>query len=268
MLQLLRHLSPEDQRELIALLAPARRADLLSGAELFDELLDVLRKTLQVPDDADLPMYLRRRLVDVSGWFGIDENTSIRTDLELARAISEFAFRGADEMQTSDELRAHFETFFRTKRKDERDAFLSSVARLQSVRDAGEVAEVEQVKGGQAVADALLSGLSSASARPSRRARTRARASAQLTSQSPKVAAALSGATAAGMTPAAAGMTLALPLSAVAGGLYMARLGLKQNKLQRIDENATRGSRARNSKLVQNVVALSAFLVASADARY
>jgi hypothetical protein len=59
---------------------------------------------------------------------------------------------------------------------------------------------------------------------------------------------------------------LAVPLAALAGGLYMAgRLKRDLVKTAAAEAEKTRANRARRSRLVQNVVALSVFVVAVAD---
>lgn len=267
MIAVIRALPAAEQRDLIALLDPARRLDSVPDDDLFPTLLVVLRRAFQAPEDADLPLYLRRRLVEVVGdSFQFIDDTSTRTDIELATALVEFALVASAEIEESEDLRRQFETFFRTKRREERDKMIDQVARLAQLMRGAKPRAVEpdddQLKGGAAVADALLSGLSAASTRPKR---TPKAASAR-TDSAPRLAAVMSGSAAAGLSAAAVGSTMALPLSVVAGGVYMAGLGMRKRKLQRVssapDEKATRERRARRSRLVQNVVTLSAFVVA------
>ena len=248
------------QRQLIRLLDREYELDNLADEDLLDHLVVVLRRSLDVPDGEDLPQYLRRRLVDVARHhFQLVDDTDTVSDLELAQLLVDFALDAAARLQDDDAIRSDFETFMRTKSRTERDKWLTQSNRLAEVM-AEASGKASETHGAGAPTDqenitsALLSDLSTLSVRQPKTTPTPRTAN-------PRLAALAAGsALSAAFAPA-----VAVPLGVVAGGVYMAGRG--KNTLARLDntsdDKAARAKRARRSKLVQSVVALSAFIVTS-----
>lgn len=269
MIAAIKSLDRDQQRQLIRLLEP--RVDLTDVADdaVLDELVQVLRETLQVPPKDDLPEYLRRRLIDVAKrHFQLDENFDIVTDMELARDLVDFAFEAAAQLARDDERRAEFETFLRTKDRRERTRWLVESQRFASLVRDGTFDETaarrrarELYEGGEAhreTARAILRDLRAVGGQSTATKRRAGASAAEATS----VSAALAGAGMAALAPAAA-----VPLAAVAGGVFMS--GRRKRDLVKAAEEdvpKTRAQRARNSRLVQSVVSLCAFLIINAPA--
>lgn len=267
MIAAIKSLDRDQQRQLIRLLEP--RVDLtdIPDDALLDELVQVLRETLQVPPKDDLPEYLRRRLIDVAKrHFQLDENFDTVTDMELARALVDFAFEAAAQLDEDDERRAEFEIFLRTKDRRERTRWLVESQRFASlVRDgtfdetAARRRALELYEGGEAhreTARAILRDLRVVD-EPSTATRRRAGISA---AGRTSISAALAGAGMAALAPAAA-----VPLAAVTGSVFMS--GRRKRDLVRGAEEdvpKARAQRARSSRLVQGVVSLCTFLIVNA----
>jgi len=247
MIAAIKTLSPVQQRRLITLLEP--RVDLLGIADeaALAELVPILRATLQVPRKDDLPEYMRRRLVDVARrHFELGENFDTTTDLRLAKLIVDFAFRAVAQLTDDDERRADFETFLRTKDRRERTRWLmesehfATTMRNESLDfEAARERAHELYEGANAhreTAAAILRhlGATDRSSVPGWREIVMPAA-----------------------TQASAGA-----IAALTGSLYMA--GRRKQELVKAptaDDAKGRAQRARNSKLVQGVVCLSAFLL-------
>ena len=268
MIKTIRDLSPAQKRQLLRLLVPGTEIDELTDDELLPELVAALRRALEVPERDDLPDYLRRRLVEVvSRHFELVDDTDTLTDLELAHVLIDFALEAAQLLATSAEHREEFETFLRTKSRQERLEWLTSSRRFAAgMTDvafdrpaARRRAEglIQERHAHTETAKALLDDLGTVALKGTA-AKTAAAAAAGSGLSAPLTASS----TAALML----GPALAGPLGALAGGLFMA--GRRKHELIKTSETEaekTRTQRARRSKLVQTVVSLCAFLVAAAD---
>jgi hypothetical protein len=273
MIEALRQLDAARQRQLIRLLEPRAELDDVGDAELWGELLRTLRHVLEVPDKDDLPEYMRRRLVDVTRrqFRLLDGHESdALSDIELAQLLVDFVLDAAATLAEDDERRLEFETFLRTKDRTDRtrwlvqsDRFAALMAdrafdRVAAQRRADELLQEERAH--QKTAKAIVADLAAATQTKRKRRRTEGAAAgaAAGSALSHFVAATAVGGVA--VAPA-----VAVPLAAVAGGLYMSGRG--QRELVKVaEEEAPRAkaNRARRSRLVQSVVALSAFMVGNA----
>jgi hypothetical protein len=186
--------------------------------------------------------------------------------MELAHALVDFAFEAAARVAEDEERRAEFETFLRTKDRRERTRWLVESERFASLVRDGTFDEAaarrragELYEGGEAhraTARAILRDLRTVSEQSAATKKSREASAAAATS----ISAALTGAGMAALGPAAA-----VPLAAVAGSLFMA--GRRKRDLVKAAEEdvaKTRAQRARNSRLVQSVISLCAFLVINA----
>lgn len=271
MIEFIRDLEPDQQRELIGLLDPLCPVQGLGDTELQESLIGVLRGSLDVPENGDLPEYLRRRLVEVSlGHFELFETADRLTDFELAEALADFALSAAAQLPTNADLRADFDTFTRTKSRREQERWRDDIKRANDLLEASRVGRSAKSKSDQErnrIATAVLADLSSIALR------TQQPASSKRPPSKAAVASGMAGGAAAGSAfaaltgataTAAMGSVVALPLGAIAGGLYMAGRGRKSLERVATDDRLHRTRRARRSKLVQNVVVISVYLVASA----
>jgi hypothetical protein len=293
----IRELPAWQQRQLIKLLHAVMQSpvdlDEVDDEQLQPLLVATLRRALEVPDkdDADLPEYLRRRLVDlVRRQFELIADADMLTDMELARVLVDFTLESAEQLRQwgrDDDRRKDFETFLRTKSRDERLAWLKASQRFSALIQDEPFEPVTTKKrtillldenmAAQEITKMLLADLdrgrwarwkstetdasSTVSERGSRSAEDVKDADDAASAAAAGAAARVAAGVAAGS--ALVGPALGLPLGAVAGGLFMA--GLRRRELVRAsDTENIRKLRARRSKLVQSVVALSAFMVANA----
>jgi hypothetical protein len=264
MITTIKALDLDQQRRLIRLLDSRVDLSATSNDEVFDELIAVLRDVLQVPADGDVPQYLRRRLVEVTmNHFQLRDSLDSYSDIDVALVLADFALEAARQLAENEERREEFELFLRTKDKRERTRWLVESERFASLMTDGTFDEAaarrrarEVNQGSEAhrvTANTMLRHLAVGSAAEG-------------------AAAAASGATGAFAATAATAAIVAtagaaaLPLGAVAGALFLAGRR-KRNLLRGIEQDAvkTRARRARNSRLVQSVVALSVFVVASTE---
>jgi hypothetical protein len=273
MIAALRQLSASQARQLIKLLEPASDLEDVGDDELHTELFAALRRVLDASDGEDIPTLLRRRLVEVAGrHFELADDFDSSTDMEVAYLLVDFVLEAANRIGADDERREEFETFLRTKERGDRLRWLMSSQRFAAaLRDetfdrkaaqqrADEV--LAQPSAHRGTAEAILHDVAIISA-------VGTPIAALESKHSPSgLAARLGGGTlAAGGAGIAVGAAV-LPLSAIAGGLYMA--GRRRRELveeQAANERAAvkaRALRARRSKLVQATVLLSAYLVANA----
>jgi hypothetical protein len=251
----LRSLGPSELRQLLSLLDPASLSPDERDGDLLDLLRRVLRRVLEVPVDSDLGEYIRRRLGEtVRDHFQMTAATDLRTDLELADDLVTFVLDAATRLADDDESRRDFETFLRTKDRTERirwlvtskeSAALATAKAWDSVssREAAERLQ-ERPAAHRLTAKAILDDLAAV-------ASTRQGAG--------------------GVVVGAAGVSAvtALPLGALAGGLFMAGRTVKNvrdsataREASREVQAAERKQRARRSTLVQAVVILSAVALA------
>lgn len=259
MISLIRELDASQLRQLIKLLDPRADLDELAEPELLGELVRVLRSALEVPEKDDLPDFLRRRLVEVaSRQFGLCDRPDLTTDLELAELLADYVLEAAAELGRDNDQRQEFEVFLRTKSRRERLDWLVASRRAAALvgsegfdRNAARAhaEEIQEESGSahRATAAAILDDLGSLTKRPSR-------------SGPPSKSSTV-------MTAAAAGATagsLAMPLAAVAGGLFMSgRSKRGAAEVAESEAKRSRANRARRSRMVQSVVILSVYLVAS-----
>jgi len=268
-------------RQLIRVLDPRFSLDEVSDEELAAELIDVLKRELDARKGEDLGQLIRRRLVEVTvGEFGLVETADLRSDLELATLLADFVLEEAGDA----EGRAEFETFLRTKPRKERLDWLMASQRARALasdqafdraqaRQKAESLQAGDTSGHEATATAILADLDEL-VKPKTGARKAAAEAAAAASAGGGALAAGGGHLAGTTSGAALGATglagagaVAMPLAALAGGLYMAgksRRQLTESAMK--DAVKTRANRARRSRIVQNVVALSVFAVASAAA--
>lgn len=265
MIDVLRNLTAPQQHELLGLLGAGDKPlpdDQDARARV---VFDAIKKAFK-GERQDAGVLIRQRLVEVSDDFRAVPDTDVCTDLELARAIFEFALKASEEIPDNEDLRAQYERFFRTRSQEESRELRESLARLTEVTgDQMPDGEAYEMRGSALVADELLSHLSDAVKRPPRKRRSQREPGAE----APRVAAALARSEATGLGPAKAGSSFAAPLSAVGGAVFMAGIGRFGHELGRVagsDDRKTRQLRARRSRLVQNVVAFSTFVVAVCDA--
>jgi hypothetical protein len=259
---LIRDLPAPQQRQLIKLLDPRADLDDLDDQGVVDELVRTLRRSLEVPAKDDLPEYLRRRLVDVvRRHFELADDVDTRTDLELAQMLVDFALDAAHQLASDRERREEFETFLRTKSRRERLDWLVASERASAL--------VTNTPFDRSTARTRAESLSDESGAHRETARVILADLSTLTSRSPGRRSdpgrgRLAAGAAAGAGVAALGPAVALPLGALAGGLFMAGRG-KRALVKVAEEEAekTRAQRARRSRLVQTVVTLSAFVVAN-----
>jgi hypothetical protein len=273
MIKALRELDTPRQRQLIRLLEPRAELEDIDDADVLSELLRTLRRVLEVPEKDDLPEYLRRRLVEVTRrqfrLLGGHESDAF-SDMELAQLLVDFVLDAAATLAEDDERRLEFETFLRTKDRTDRTRWLVHSDRLAALtadrafdraaaeRRAEELLQEQSAH--QKTAKAIVADLAAVTRTKSKRRR------AQREVQGVAVGSALSQVVAAtAVGGVAVAPAVAIPLAAVAGGLYMSGRG--QRELIKVaEEEAPRAkaNRARRSRLVQSVVALSAFMVANA----
>jgi hypothetical protein len=263
MIAAIKSLDSEQQRQLARMLEPRVNLSEVPDDGVLEELIDVLREKLQVPEKDDLPEYLRRRLIDVAKrHFRLGESFDTLSDMELAEMLVDFSFDAVAQLADDDERRREFVTFLRTKDRRERTRWLVESERLASLVRDGTFDEAaarrrarELHEGGEAhraTARAILGDLQAVEKHTGAYKRRHAAAgsiSAAVTS------------TQTGTVAAAA----AVPLSAIAGSLFMA--GRQKHDLVRASEKEApkaRAQRARNSRVVQSVIALSAFLTLNA----
>jgi hypothetical protein len=251
MILAVRNLAPVEQRQLLSLLDPmALQAD-VAPDDAVEEIRRVLRRSLEVPVDGDLGEYVRRRLVEtVVNHFQLSVSTDMLTELELADRLISFVLDAATRLADDAESRRDFETFIRTKDRGERIRWLVGSQEL-AARATAEAwdhsssradAELLQEKPSayRLTAKAILDDLATVASTPH------------------GIAGIAAGA-------AGAGAAAALPLGALAGGLFMAGRTIKTARgsavpPRAVAEDATdRKQRARRSTLVQTVVILSAF---------
>ena len=258
-IQIIRQLSPQGQRQLIKLLDPRMDLDETGDDELLGKLVLVLRRVLEVPAKDDLPEYLRRRLADiVRHQFELMEDVDTLTDMELAHVLVDFTLEAAERLAEDDEGSEEFATFLRTKDRTDRTRWLVESQRVASLVTSGSFDRVaaerraDELYAEQSAhsktAKAIIGDLGAAAATASAAA-----------SRSGRLAAVVS----ASATGSALAPAVAVPLGALAGGLFMA--GRRRQDLVRVageEAKKTRAQRARRSRQVQSMVGLCAFLVA------
>lgn len=252
MYDLIRQLDLSQQRQLLRLLDATAELDELADEEILAELRQTLRAVLQVPADGDLREYMRRRLVEVARKdFGLGLDFDELSDLELAEELVEFALEAAAKLSKSKQDREQFARFLKTKDVRERHKWLVASQRLAAFLDEGTFnraaasAHAEELNRGgdafRATAKELVGDLGRATL--------------------------ASSATRAALSRAGAASALALPLGAVAGGLFMAGTTKKQLSEEIGKEAAKeRARRARRSKMVQKLMSMCAFLVIAEQA--
>ncbi len=273
MIAALRQLSALQLRQLIKLLEPANDLEEVEEHELLTELFDTLRRVLDATDGEDIPSLLRRRLVEVAGrHFELADDFDSSTDMEVAYLLVDFVLEAAQHIEADDAQREEFETFLRTKERSDRLRWLMSSQRFAAALNdetfdrraaqqrADEVLAEPSAHRGTATAIlhdlAIISAVGNATKTAVERKYSPSGLAARLGS----------GTVASGAAGVAVGAAV-LPLSAIAGGLYMA--GRRKRALIRdaaANEQAAvraRALRARRSKLVQATVLLSAYLVAN-----
>ena len=193
--------------------------------------------------------------------FQLIDNTDTVTDLELARLLVDFGFDAVELLSEDEDVRLDFATFMRTKSRPDREAWLAQSRRLPELMaeasgrtDASAELDRDPETQGN-ITEALLSDLSSLAVRtPTNKRQPHARSARW-------AALAVGSAASAAFAPA-----VAVPLGVVAGGVYMAGRGTRKVAPLAQEHASSREKRARRSKLVQNVVVLSAFVVAAAPA--
>lgn len=248
MYDLIQQLGVTEQRQLLRLLDPTAELDELADDEIPAELRKTLREVLQVPEEGDLREYLRRRLVEVANKdFGLGKSFDDASDLELAEQLVEFALDAAAKLSKSKKDREQFSTFLKTKDARERHRWLVASKRLGALLDEG---VFDRAARERAAEHANEVGRSPDAFRATAKEMVDDLGRATLASAATRRALA-------GAPPA-----LALPLSAVAGGLFMA--GASKARLSKdIGKEAAkeRARRARRSKMVQKLMGLCAFMV-------
>lgn len=241
-------LEREDHVQLIQLLEPSADLARVTDEDLKADLVVTLRRTLEVPENSDLPEVLRRRLIEVAVKdFAVADNLDTASDIEVAERIIRFLLDAAFQLANDDERRKDFEKFLRTKSAGERSNWLK-----QSSNFAAEFTGDILIRR-EARERALI-----AQGGTEPHIRTATMLLDQLGVEDPnkrwvKFA-----------SDVAPGS-----LGALAGGLFMA--GRRTKDLMRDPEEEdgkehekARARRARRSKLVQNVVMICAFVVARA----
>ena len=205
----------------------------LSGDELWSRVAKVIKTDgLNEKESIDLGLALRKRLIEVADErfkiLGPGESDTM-TDLEIAAAITDFVLDARELIRVDEDLEAEVNTFFRTRPKGEKDLVMNAAIQTRKeLQDAGEQRHSADD--------------------PAKRTRPR--------STSVQVAA---GTAAVAALSAAAG-----PLGLLGGSLFMAGVTAKKGKIARSKDNVEpRGNRARHSRLIQNVIRLSATAVAS-----
>ena len=262
MIQIIRQLSSHEQRQLIKLLDPRIDLDETGDGEVLGKLVLVLRRVLEVPAKDDLPEYLRRRLADiVRHQFELMDEVDTLTDMELAHVLVDFTLEAAERLAEDDERSDEFATFLRTKDRTDRTRWLVESQRVASLVTSGSFDRVaaerraDELYAEQSAhsktAKAIIGDLGAAAA-------TASAASAAASSSGRLAAVVSASATGSALAPA-----VAVPLGALAGGLFMA--GRRRKDLVRVageEAKKTRAQRARRSRQVQSMVSLCAFLVA------
>jgi hypothetical protein len=259
MIDAVKQLTADEQRQLLRLLNNTVETARLQDDAVLDSLVDELRNALAVPAKDDLPEYLRRRLVQVArDHFSLGDRFDTYDDVELAVLIVDFVVDAAAALASQDMggARDEFETFLRTKKREERVAWLIESERLSTLARDGvfdeaaarrRAALISSQDGATAeTASTILSDVAAVTGR--RKTGRKGRSGA---------------AVAAAARIAGTGGAAAIPLSAVAGGLYMAGRATRELVRDSTEQaSKTRAQRARNSKQVQATVALCAFVVA------
>ncbi len=251
MIRLLRDLPESSQRELLVMFRP--EAALTNRDGLWTVLVDVIKEdVLQVRPTDDLPLALRRRLVEVAvERFKIVDSADELTDIEIALALADFLLTARGSVKKISELWADVETFFRTM-----PASAKAEALDESALNKEQITEASKETGGS-LYDELSAQIESEAGRHQSApggddVPPGVRMMQRLTTSGGGVAAL------AALSPAALGLFAG---SAFMAGLVMNEQGIGRDSTD--DESKDRARRARSSKLVQNVVRLSVFAVAS-----
>jgi hypothetical protein len=136
MIDAVKQLTADEQRQLLRLLNNTVETARLQDDAVLDSLVDELRNALAVPAKDDLPEYLRRRLVQVArDHFSLGDRFDTYDDVELAVLIVDFVVDAAAALASQDMggARDEFETFLRTKKREERVAWLIESERLSTL---------------------------------------------------------------------------------------------------------------------------------------
>lgn len=147
----IRDLTPDQQRELLALLTQ-ERADLQTDEDVLAELSGTLRRQLSLSDGTDLAEGFRRRMIRTAdelrtaeelGGARAPRHYDFHSDRAIAEEILKLVGRQAKELSTAsveDPFRTEFVKTFRTMSQDKRAAWLRETALAANAAEPGEAA--------------------------------------------------------------------------------------------------------------------------------
>ena len=144
---------PEDQAALLRALRGLTVGGLTeepTEAELGPLLRDELRQLLKVPDAADLPEYMRRRMVEVAGYLGLGGSFDEHSDGDLAQAIIDAVLELTTDLaeDQKESYAAYFRTFSVRARKQRARAVLDlqrAVGRSWPLGEDDQISDAELV---------------------------------------------------------------------------------------------------------------------------